>query len=412
MNLEIISIGDELLIGQTVNTNATWLAKHLTSLGVEVKWITTVGDDADDIKSALATALQRSDVVITTGGIGPTHDDITKTVAADFFESELIFKPEILEQLKRRFEKRGRKMSVTNEDQAWIPEKAQLIDNPIGTAAGLIFEKDGKKCFILPGVPSEMKMMSEKTLFPMFKGQGQTIVQKTIRTTGLPESTAFEKLGDIKRVEQFAKVAFLPKTSGVDIRLTVKGTDETECRKKLEQGVNIVLASVGKYVYGYDDEELEEAVAKLLIKTHKTVAVAESCTGGLLANKLTNISGSSEYFERGVVTYSNQSKIEILGIPEEILEKHGAVSLETAEAMAEAARKISGADFGISTTGIAGPTGGTEEKPVGLVYIGVSTAKEIYSKRLLFFKERLENKDRFVQAALSLLKGELIKLIA
>ncbi len=409
MNLEIISIGDELLIGQTVNTNASWLAKHLTSLGVEVKWISTVGDDADDLKSALATAMHRSDAVITTGGIGPTHDDITKTVAAEFFESKLIFKGEILERLKRRFEKRGRKMSATNEDQAWIPEKAQLIGNPIGTAPGLIFEREGKKCFILPGVPSEMKMMSEETLFPIFKGHGHTIVQKTIRTTGLPESTAFEKLGDIKRVEQFARVAFLPKTSGVDIRLTVKGTDETECQKKLEQGVNIVLESVGKYVYGYDEEELEEAVAKLLIKTQKTVAVAESCTGGLLANKLTNISGSSEYFERGVVTYSNQAKMDILGIPKEVLEKHGAVSPETAEAMATEVRKISGTDFGISTTGIAGPTGGTKEKPVGLVYIGVSTKTETYNKRLLFFKQRLENKDRFVQAALSLLKRELSK---
>lgn len=409
MKLEIISIGDELLIGQTVNTNASWLAKRLTTLGVEVNWITTVGDDDDDLKSALATALQRSDAVITTGGIGPTHDDITKTVAADFFESKLIFKPEILELLKHRFEKRGRKMSKTNEDQAWIPEKATLIENPIGTAAGFIFEKNGKQCFILPGVPSEMKMMSEQTLFPMFKGQGQIIVQKTIRTTGLPESAAFEKLGDIKKIEQFTKVAFLPKTSGLDIRLTVKGTDETECRKKLEQGINIVQESVGNYVYGYDEEELEEIVARLLIKTQKTVAVAESCTGGLLANKLTDISGSSEYFERGVVTYSNQSKIDILKVPEEILEKHGAVSSETAEAMAEGIRKISGADFGVSTTGIAGPTGGTKEKPVGLVYIGVSTETETYCKRLVYFNERLENKGWFVQAALSLLRRELIK---
>lgn len=410
MKLEIISIGDELLIGQTVNTNASYLAKHLTALGVEVKWITTVGDDAHDLKSALATAMERSDAVITTGGIGPTHDDITKTVAAEFFESKLIFKPEILERLKRAFEKRGRKMSPVNEDQAYVPDKAQLIDNPIGTAPGLIFEKDGKKCFILPGVPSEMKVMSEQTLFPLLKGQSQTIVQKTIRTTGLPESTAFEKVGDIKRVERFAKVAFLPKTSGVDIRLTVKGIDQRECQKKLNQAVGIILESMGNYVYGYDDQELEDALARLLTETKTTVAVAESCTGGLLANKLTNISGSSEYFERGVVTYSNQSKMDILGVAEEILEKHGAVSPETAEAMAEGVRKISGADFGVSTTGIAGPSGGTKEKPVGLVYIGISTGKETYSKRLLFFKDRLENKGRFVQAALNLLRRELLKI--
>ncbi|MFQ5824093.1 MAG: competence/damage-inducible protein A [bacterium] len=412
MKVELISIGDELLIGQIINTNTAYLAKYLTELGLEVKWITTVGDQAKDLNSALSIASERSDIVITTGGLGPTHDDITKKVAAEFFESDFVFKPEILNRIKRAFEVRGLKMATINEDQARVPEKAKIIKNPIGSAPGFLFEKDSKKCFILPGVPSEMKAMCEETVFPMLKGQGQTVLQKTIRTTGIPESSLFERIGDIKEIEEIVKVAFLPKTAGVDIRLTVKGRNALDCQQKMEQGLAIFEKKIVKYIYGYDEEELEEVVAQLFFKKKKTVAVAESCTGGLLANKLTNIPGSSEYFERGVIVYSNQAKMDILGIPATVLEKSGAVSSETAVAMAEGVKKISGADFGISTTGIAGPTGGTKEKPVGLVYIGFAGEGGSYSKKYHFFNDRLTNKERTVQAALNILRKELIKLTA
>jgi nicotinamide-nucleotide amidase len=407
MNVEIISIGDELLIGQIVNTNAVYLASHLSALGLEVKWITTVGDHREDLENALSLAMQRSEIVIATGGLGPTHDDITKNVAAELFQSGFIFKPEILARIKKAFERRGVKMPAVNEDQARVPEKAVILENPIGSAPGLLFEKDGKKCFILPGVPAEMKAMCEATVFPMLKGKGQTILQKTIRTMGLPESTLFERVGEIKKIEEMVKVAFLPRAAGVDIRLTAKGKDAFECKRKMEQGLAIFQEKVGDYIYGYDGASLEQVVARLLFEKKKTVAVAESCTGGLLANKLTNVSGSSEYFERGVVAYSNQAKMDILGVPAAILEKFGAVSSETATAMAEGIKRISGVDFGISTTGIAGPTGGTKEKPVGLVYIGFASKDKSFAKKRQFFKDRLTNKERFAQAALDLLRKEL-----
>lgn len=407
MKVELISIGDELLIGQIVNTNAAYLAKHVSAFGLDVRWITTIGDQAEELKSALSMAMRRSDIVITTGGLGPTHDDITKQVAAEFFKSDYIFKPEILKRIKQAFEVRGLKMAVINEEQAKVPEKAKIIENPVGSAPGFLFEKNGKKCFILPGVPTEMKAMCEATVFPMIQGQGQMILQKTIRTTGIPESSLFERLGDIKQIEEIVKVAFLPKSAGVDIRLTAKGKDARECQQKMEYGLAIFKEKIEDYIYAFDDEELEEVVAHLLFEKKKTIAVAESCTGGLLANKLTNISGSSAYFERGIIAYSNQAKMDILGVPSSILEKCGAVSTETAMAMAKGVKKISGTDIGISTTGIAGPTGGTKAKPVGLVYIGICEEGRSYAKKFHFFKDRLDNKERAVQAALNMLRKEL-----
>ncbi|HEX9655223.1 MAG TPA: competence/damage-inducible protein A [bacterium] len=407
MVIEIVTIGDELLVGHIVNTNASYLGKYLTALGFEVRWMTTVGDDAPLLKQALATAMSRADIVIMTGGLGPTHDDITKNVAAEFFESGFVYKPEILDRLKQAFAARGIKMAAVNEVQAQVPEKATIIDNPVGTAPGLLFETAGKQCIILPGVPHEMKAMCETTVFPMLKGKGQTVLQKTIRTTGIAESSLFERLGDIQRLEEFAKVAFLPKSAGVDVRLTVRGTNPAECEGRLSKALQVVRDRAGEFIYAYDGGDLEEVVAQLFFEKKKTVAVAESCSGGMLANRLTNISGSSAYFERGVVAYSNRAKIEILGVPVEVIEKFGAVSDECAVAMAEGIRKVSDADFGISTTGIAGPTGGTAEKPVGLVYIGFAKTGESYSKRMMFINDRITNKERAVQAALNLLRKEL-----
>lgn len=407
MVIEIVTVGDELLVGLVVNTNASYLGKRLTANGFEVKWMTTVGDDPATLKEAIANAMSRADIVILTGGLGPTPDDITRNVAAEFFESGFIYKPEILERLKQAFAARGIKMAAVNEVQAQVPEKARIIDNPVGTAPGLLFEKDGKQCFILPGVPSEMKAMCEATVFPMLKGRGQTILQKTIRTTGIAESTLFERLGDIKILEALAKVAFLPKSAGVDIRLTVQGNDPVACEIRLTKALQIVRENAGGFIYAYDDGDLEDVVAQLFFATKKTIAVAESCSGGLLANRLTNVSGSSAYFERGVVAYSNRAKMEILGVPADFIEKFGAVSAECAVAMAEGVRRISGADLGVSTTGIAGPTGGTPEKPVGLVYIGFAKAGESYSKHMQFINDRITNKERTVQAALNLLRKEL-----
>lgn len=408
MIAEIISIGDELLIGHTVNSNAAYLGKGLTTLGVDVKWITTVGDDAAELRTALGRALERSDVVIATGGLGPTHDDITKHVAADFFESEFIFKPEIVERLKRAFAKRGLPWSAVNENQGQVPEKAELLHNPVGTAPGLLFKQNEKRCFILPGVPSEMKAICEESVFPVLRATGRRIVIKTVRTTGVAESVLFERLGDVKKIEENVKVAFLPKRAGVDIRLTARGRDPEVCQQKIAEAVALVLERAGDFVYGFDDDEMEDVVARLLTERKKTVAVAESCTGGLLSDKLTNISGSSNYFERGVIAYSNEAKMQLLGVSEKTLVAHGAVSPEVAVAMAEGVRRISGADFGVSTTGIAGPTGGTKDKPVGLIFVGMATAERSCSERFLFTRDRLFNKGRFAQAALNMLRLELL----
>jgi len=241
----------------------------------------------------------------------------------------------------------------------------------------------------------------------MLRGGGHFILHKTLRTTGIAESTLFEKLGDIDEIQRLVKVAFLPKATGVDIRLTAASDDEASGRERLRRGEQIFVERIGKYIYARDDKPLEEAVASLLIQQGKTVAVAESCTGGLLADKLTNVSGSSAYFERGVVSYSNEAKTDLLGVPERTIEENGAVSAETAEAMAEGIRRRAGTDFGLATTGIAGPTGGSPERPVGLVYIGLATEAGVRSKRLRFTKDRRGNKERTVQAALNWLRLRL-----
>lgn len=409
---EIISVGDELLIGQVVNTNAAYLGEALTALGFRVCRVSAVGDEAEDLREALATAIQRSDVVIVTGGLGSTHDDITKEVVADFFHSGFVVRPEIAERIRKAFAKRGMKMAAANEDQARVPDKAELIHNPIGSAPGFLFTKNEKLCFVLPGVPAEMEAMCEASVFRRLRGLGGAMVQKTVRTIGLPESTLFERFGDVRKLEQErgVKVAFLPRMGGVDVRITARGADRKACEQRVARVLRFVEETVPEYIYGYDREALEDVVARLLFSTGQTLAVAESCTGGLLAHKLTNVPGSSDYFERCVVSYSNRAKVEILGVPQSVLERHGAVSAETAEAMASGIRRLSGTDFGVSTTGIAGPSGGTEAKPVGLVFIGLATAEGVWSERFHFFKDRRTNKERFAQAALNLLRQELIKL--
>jgi nicotinamide-nucleotide amidase len=408
MKCEIISIGDELLIGQTVNTNASYLARQLTAIGVVVKWVTTVGDEADVLTSALATAMSRSDVIIATGGLGPTHDDITKKVAAAYYQSDFVFVPEIVDRIRQRFAKRGLDMPKVNEEQARIPEKAEIIPNPVGTAPGLLFREKNKKCFILPGVPSEMKAMCDASIIPILRGHGNIILQRTLRTTGIAESALFEQIGDIEKIEQLTKVAFLPKLTGVDIRLTAGGSDQRDCEDRLKRAVELISEKIGDHVYGVDEKELYEVVAELLIEKGKTLSLAESCTGGLLASRLTNVSGSSAFLDRCVVTYSNRAKMELLGIPREVLETHGAVSSEVAAAMAAGVRKTAGTDLGLSITGIAGPTGGTVEKPVGLAYIALADDSGVDCKHFQFSQDRLTNKDRTVQAALKMLWQALL----
>jgi nicotinamide-nucleotide amidase len=409
MQAENIAIGDELLLGRTINTNSAYIGEKLAEIGIGLKWVTTVGDDEKDIEESFKIAFTRADVVLVTGGLGPTHDDITKNVVAKFFDSKLVMDETVLEAVKERFRKRGIEMAKINETQALVPHNCKVIPNDNGTAPGMLFEKDNKYFIVMPGVPHEMKSMMQKFVIPFLKEKsaGNVIKFKIFRTTGIAESNLFEKIDNLNEITKLVKVAFLPKPSGVDIRLTAYELSEKIADEKLKQAESLITGKIEKWVYAVGEEPIEKTIGKLLREKKLKISVAESCTGGLIANRLTNIPGSSDYFDRGVIAYSNKSKIEILGVPEELIEKYGAVSEEVAKAMALGIRKISCSDIGLSTTGIAGPTGGTPDKPVGLVYIGVSYENETIVEKHNFRNDRITNKERFSQSALNLVRKVL-----
>ncbi|MDZ7724748.1 MAG: competence/damage-inducible protein A [candidate division KSB1 bacterium] len=407
MDIEVLSIGDELLSGQTVNSNASWMGQRLVEIGVTPRWVTTLGDVAEHCYAALQTASQRADVVLVTGGLGPTHDDITKKVVTEFFDSRLVLNPEWLEAIKQRFMHRNIPLAKVNEEQAMVPEDADMIENPLGTAPGMVFRTDKVTCYVMPGVPHEMHNMMQSFVLPELKKQtGQVIRMRTLKTTGIPESTLYEKMGDIESIG--AKVAFLPGLDGVKIRLTVEAESEQDADRQLQRAAEQVRERAGEFVYTEEEKALEHVIADLLLERGKTLAVAESCTGGLLADKLTSISGSSKYFMQGVIAYSNEAKRNVLGVAETLLKEHGAVSKPVAAAMARGVKNWAGTDFGLSTTGIAGPTGGTKEKPVGLVYIGFSDGVNTVVEEHRFANDRHGNKVRTAQAVLNLFRKQLL----
>ncbi len=412
MRAEIITIGDELLIGQVINTNASYIGKKLSEIGISVERIVSVGDDEEEIIRELRNAFDNFDIVILTGGLGPTHDDVTKSAICKFFNTGLIFNEDVLNQVREFLAKRGRtELNEANKSQAFVPEKAKIINNYWGTAPGFLFEEDGKIVIVMPGVPKEMQGMMDKFVINYLsqKSEGNVIKQKVLKTTGIPEAYLYEKLKEkVEEIEKFCKVAFLPSAIGVKIRITVKAENKEKADELINEAERKIREEVDKYIYGVDDEEIEEVVGKLLTERKLKISIAESCTGGLICDRITNVPGSSKYFERGVVAYSNEAKIQVLGVSEELIRKYGAVSREVAEAMAEGVRKISGADIGISTTGIAGPTGGTPQKPVGLVWIGYSDKDETFAKEFRFGDDRLENKQRTAQMALEILRRKLL----
>lgn len=412
MKAEIITIGDELLIGQVINTNASYIGRKLSEIGISTARIVSVGDDEKEIIEELKYAFENFEVIILTGGLGPTHDDVTKNAICKFFNTGLVFNEEVFNQVKEFLAKRGRtEINEANRSQAFVPEKAKIITNYWGTAPGFLFEEQGKIVIVMPGVPKEMTGMMENFVINYLaqKASGNVIKQKVLKTTGIPESYLYEKLKDtLDEIKTFCKIAFLPSSLGVKIRITVKSKSQDEANNMLDEAEKKIREKVEKYIYGVDNEELEEVIGRLLTERGLKLAVAESCTGGLIADRITNVPGSSKYFERGVVAYSNEAKVQILGVPEELIKNFGAVSREVAESMAEGVRKISGADIGISTTGIAGPTGATPTKPVGLVWIGYSDKNETFAKEFRFGDDRLENKQRAAQMALEILRRKLL----
>ncbi len=409
---ELVAIGDELLAGQIVNSNAQFLARALRRLGVLPQWITTVGDDAEQMRDALQRALSRAQVVIMTGGLGPTPDDLTREVVAQLLGVPLVVNQQALAAIRGRFAARGLPMSTNNERQAQLPQGATMLRNPLGTAPGFMFSYQGALAFALPGVPAEMRAMMEQEVLPRLRSHaaGRYLVERVLRTTGIPESTLAERLQGVGDAAEGVRIAFQAHRTGVDVRLTTEGTDRAACQSAIQRVEEVVRTRVGEFIYGVDDCLLEEVVGHLLRKGGRTIAVAESCTGGLVAHRFTNVSGSSSYFERGVVAYSNQAKVELLGVPADLIAQHGAVSAEVAIAMAEGIRRAAGTDLGLSTTGIAGPTGGTATKPVGLVYIGLADGSCSVCKRSVFSLDRLGNKERAAVAALDMVRRYLAGL--
>ncbi|RPI03801.1 MAG: competence/damage-inducible protein A [Ignavibacteriae bacterium] len=414
MNAEILSIGDELLIGQVINSNQAFIAERLNTVGIYGDKMTTVGDQKEEILSAFGRAYESHDVVTVTGGLGPTHDDITRAVVCTFFQTDLIINDEALENVKRIFARRNTDPRKINEEQALVPRGCTVIQNRLGTAPGYFFERDRKVFIVMPGVPYEMKAMMNDFVIPYFEKRdtGLIIRHRTLKTTGIAESFLAEQIGDVRELfspDSGMSMAYLPSSFGVRLRITAKVKSIEDAENKIRSVELKLRNKIEKYIYAADEAELEDTVGKLLTERRLTLSVAESCTGGLITDRITNVSGSSTYFERGIVTYSNNSKIEELGVSPGLISQHGAVSREVAEAMAAGIRVQSRTDIGLSTTGIAGPTGGSPEKPVGLVWIGYSDQDNTFAIQFHFGGERRIIKERAAQAALELVRRTLLK---
>lgn len=406
---EILTIGNEIVTGLIADTNSGVITRRLETLGIPVKRHVSVGDDEQEMIDALTQALERVDCVILTGGLGPTHDDITKQVLCRFFDSGLVMDADVKRRIDIIFQSRGRETPQAAYTQAEVPEKATILHNTLGTAPGLLFEKNDKRVYSLPGVPLEAEHLLETYIVPHLEKLGSHKVEhRILKTTGIPESVLWEEIGPVSPFEEHVKVASLPSLMGVRIRFTATGKGLEETTAKLDIAEKLLRQKIDDYIFAVDDETLEGNIGEWLKKEEQTLAVAESCTGGLIGHRLTNISGSSDYFLEGAVTYSNEAKQSRLGVDPALIEAHGAVSKEVATAMAEGIREKSGSDFGLAVTGIAGPTGGSPDKPVGLTYIAVTGSKGTRCEQFRFHQDRVRNKERAAQAALNLLRLYLL----
>jgi nicotinamide-nucleotide amidase len=385
-------------MGFTLDSNSTWIARKLLDLGIKVDLKLTIADNEGEILEAFKTLSSRCDVILCTGGLGPTSDDVTKSAYCDFIQAGLELNEDYLEELKKKFEDRQLVMSDSNREQAMVPDKGETIPNSLGSALGLKYVDEENHIYVMPGVPSEMKRMMDETVLPELEQLPRDELHvTTIRLTGIMESALYDQVKDLLN-DNVVKVAFLPGFLGVDVRLMSRDKDS------LLELSGQFFDRLGNYVYAEDWETLEDAVGRLLIERGLTLATAESCTGGLLGNRITNVAGSSEYYLGGIVSYSDAAKMNLLGVSQETLKEFGAVSEETAQEMAAGARRVLQSDVGVSITGIAGPTGGTEDKPVGLVYIAVDVAGDVAVRKFVFSEDRRYNKEISAQAALNLVR--------
>jgi len=404
MQAGIITIGNEILSGKTVNTNASYLASALSLLGIETQQIVAVKDLAIHIAEALRLSIENNDIVIITGGLGPTSDDITKRTLGEFFASEWIINEQVLEDVKSFFAKRNLPLTEKNRLQALVPDNAKILRNLVGTAPGLWFEVGGKIAIALPGVPFEMKHIIEVEVLPRLKAIDKEffVVHRTINTHGIGESFLSDKISHWeKNLNPSISLAYLPAVGIVKLRLTASGINKKVLEDAIEEQVSLLQEIIPEHIWGYDDETLEEICGKLLLQKKLTLCTVESCTGGAIANRIINVAGCSQYYRGSIVAYSNDVKTTLLGIPSEIINQNGAVSQQVVELMALQGCSTMQSDFCVATSGIAGPGGATPEKPVGTIWIAVAHGKKVVSQKYQFGDIRQTNIARTTVAALA-----------
>ena len=410
MKSTIITIGDEILIGQILDTNSRYISQALNRIGVVVAERTSIGDSAEQIVATLDRALAQSDVVIITGGLGPTKDDITKHTLARYFNSELIYNEQVGSFVEKLLSRRGIAFTELNRGQAMVPECCTVLHNGHGTAPGMWFERDGKVVISLPGVPFEMRHLIDDSVVPMLQERFElkAIVHRTMITSGIPESLLAERIAQWEdNLPQVLHLAYLPAPNIVRLRLSAYEVEEQSAKELIDNEFEKLRYIIPEAIVGFENATVEELVHRWMVENGKTLSVAESCTGGAIASKFTAMAGASAYFQTGVVSYSNEAKRDILGVDMEDIIRYGAVSETVAIQMAEGAKRAGGSDYAISTTGIAGPTGGSAEKPVGTVWFGVATPKGSFAVMKNCGTDRQQIIDRAVAHAIKLLYDNL-----
>ncbi|MFA0962902.1 competence/damage-inducible protein A [Roseivirga sp. BDSF3-8] len=404
---EVLTIGDEILYGQILDTNTQWMSTRLDAAGIRVVRRSTIGDNREDILKALADAENRADIVLITGGLGPTSDDLTKPCLAAYFGVPLKMHEEALQHITDLFTRRGREMTPLNMAQAELPANCTMLMNENGSAPGMWFDERGTVFISMPGVPFEMKAIMKNEVMPRLRERFElpVIYHKLIRTAGIGESWLADKIKDWEdNLPPHIRLAYLPSLGMVRLRLTATGTSRTHLESDVQEQADKVMPLIEKYVYGYDEISLEEAVGNMLREAGKTLATAESCSGGYLAHQITRVPGSSDYFQGSIISYSNTVKMASLEVDEETLKTHGAVSEPVVKQMAEGARKKMGTDYALATSGVAGPGGGTDEKPVGTIWIACADSKGTIAKKLQLTTDRIVNIQYTAVAALNMLR--------
>lgn len=411
MKAEIITIGDEILIGQIVDTNSAWMSEQLNLYGIEVHQITSVHDKHDHIWEALNNAEKNADLILITGGLGPTKDDITKKVLCEYFDSKLVVNEEVLRHVTDMLSRRSVKVNQLNKDQALVPDKCTVLHNSNGTAPGMWFEKNDTIFVSMPGVPFEMKALMSEEILPRLQKNGKTksIFHKNVLVYGIPESMLAEKISNWEdSLPGFIKLAYLPSQLMIRLRLSAYGNDLELLKNEVLEQVEKLKGIIPLNIFGYDQDSLAGVAGKLLTNTGNTLAIAESCSGGKISHMFTSNPGSSAYLKGSVVAYSNEIKVKLLGVKAETLKAHGAVSREVAMEMAEGVKQVMNTDYAISTTGIAGPEGGTPDKPVGTVWIAAVGKYNMHVERFNFAHNRERNILRTSQSAINMLRQLII----